>query len=573
MMKKSIKRLLCTAMVLMLTMSIFAGCQRTKEPTSKDSNNVGQSNNTGKKEADAEPIVIKMFSCWNGSSGNAPRDHFDNVVANKLLEETGVIFDIEYATSSESENLNMMFSSGDIPYDVVTAPYWGGNGGETGIIKRAASQGMVMALEDLLDKHGPNIKRFEEGAATDFLENDVYAPEYNGHTYVIPYQLPATPADNKNWGYCVYVRKDIMDALGWKQEDFNHSEKIYEFLKEVKAGDFKDANGNPVIPAGNWHNGWAYDQLYRSYHTGNMCSLWVDPDTNKAIVDRRGPLVMDEILYMRKLVSEGLFDPEAFRQNDTIAKEKHALGKYAVHGVHYFHQRDFYDQTLYKDHPEMQYVPVGPIKNAKGQIGASSLKGRAGSPAWFISADTDADIAEAAIKAINYLNSEEGRLLAFYGIEGEHFDMVDGKPRMKKEYVDMNKEGILKSETGIQGIYRELISLYPYMSEWGEFTPGEADVPDETYEHIINNIVPETIIDGYRASNFINDYDKKQEINELLNGDLWRDYRERAFFAATEEDAIKIIEEYQQYLIKGGIEDYEAFINEKAEERDDHVIF
>ncbi|WP_105614095.1 extracellular solute-binding protein [Vallitalea okinawensis] len=570
-MKKVMQKLFCLMMVVVMSMTMFVGCDKGEEPTQTTTGDQQSDNskNTNSESGEQEPIVVKMFSCWNGSSGNAPRDHFDNVVANKIYEETGVIFDIEYATSSESENLNMMFSSGDVPYDVVTAPYWGGNGGETGIIKRAASQGMLMSLEGLLDEFGPNIKRFEEGAAKDYLENDVYAPEYNGHTYVIPYQLPATPEDSKNWGYTVYVRKDIMEALGWKREDFNHSEKIYEFLKEVKAGDFKDINGNPVIPAGNWHNGWDYSLFTRSYHTGNMSSLWIDPDTNKAIVDRRSPLIMEEVLFMRKLVAEGLFDPEAFRQNDTVAKEKHAVGKYAVHGVHYFHQRDFYKQTLYVDHPEMEYVPVGPIPNSQGIAGGVSVKGRAGSPIWFIPADTDSAIAEAAIKAINYLNSEEGRLLAFYGIEGTHFDMVDGQPRMREEFVEMNKDGSLKAETGIQGEYRELISLYPYMSQWGEFTPGEAEVPDATYELIINEIVPNTIVDGYRASNFINDYDKKEEINELLNGDLWRDYRERAYFSETDEEAIKIIEEYQQYLIDGGIEEYEAFINEKAAERDD----
>lgn len=568
-MKRNIKRLFCTVMVIMLTSSIFTGCSKDKET------NITSTDDGSKNEADnnKEPIVVKVFSCWNGSSGNAPRDHYDNVVAKKLLEETGVILDIEYATSSESENLNMMFSSGDVPYDLVTAPYWGGNGGETAIIKRASSQGMVMPLEDLLDEYGPNIKEFEKGCAKDFLENDIYCKEFDGHTYVIPYQLPATPEDNKNWGYCVYVRKDIMEDLGWKPKDFDHSEKIYEFLKEVKEGDFQDANGNPVIPAGNWHNGWDYNQLTRSYHTGYMCGFWVDPDTDKAIVDRRGPLVVDEILFMRKLVSEGLFDPEAFRQNDTIAKEKHAVGKYALHGVHYFHQKDFYKNTLYKEHPEMEYVPVGPIKNSRGQTGGNALKGRAGSPAWFIPADTDEEIAEAAIKAINYLNSKEGKLLAFYGLEGVHYDMVDGKPKMKKEYIDMNKEGNLKTETGIQGEYREFISLYPYISEWGEFTPGESEIPDAAYEHIIKDIVPDTIVEGYRASNFINNYEKKDEINELLNGDLWRDYRERAYFASSDEEAKKIIDEYCKYLIDGGILEYEEFINSEADKRDDKVLF
>ena len=77
------------------------------------------------------------------------------------------------------------------------------------------------------------------------------------------------------------------------------------------------------------------------------------------------------------------------------------------------------------------------------------------------------------------------------------------------------------------------------------------------------------LIGGNRASNFINEYDKKVEINELLNEDMYRDYQERAFFAKTEEEAKKIMDEYYQYLMDGGIEEYEQFINEKGAERDD----
>ena len=43
---------------------------------------------------------------------------------------------------------------------------------------------------------------------------------------------------------------------------------------------------------------------------------------------------------------------------------------------------------------------------------------------------------DASLKLLDFLASDEGFKLVHYGIEGVHYDMVDGKPVAKKEFFD-----------------------------------------------------------------------------------------------------------------------------------------
>jgi len=254
---------------------------------------------------------------------------------------------------------------------------------------------------------------------------------------------------------------------------------------------------------------------------------------------------------MRKLISEGLFDPEAFCQNDAIAKEKMVLGKVAVFGSHYIHAKDNLSM-LYKEHPEMQ-----------------QLDGRAGCPVLTITKNCEHP--EAAIRLIDYIGSIEGQKLVYYGLEGVHYEMVDEKPRMKDEWLDKWNENpqILRNE-GIQSIYTWIVSRDCRMSEFGESEPGGSKNADEIYE-LAKKKSPIKLVSGYRISYFKNEYPEIEKIESVANYQTQRDVIEKAYFAETDEEALKVLEDYRKQLKKSGIEDYEKFINEKTKTRDDII--
>lgn len=580
------KKGLCGLVSLALVVTMFAGCGKKEEPASTSTVSEVSSTSAPVDSAKAkEKTEVRVLDCWNGSSQDAANDMQNNAVAKKIFEETNVVFNFEYATTNETEKLNMLFAAGDLPYDLVFAPYWGGEGNETGAIKKAAVDGLVKPLEDMIEKYGENIKpALSTNLKASFIKEDLNPEKFNGHTYVVPYETHATLADYRNEGMGLWARKDIMEKLGWKQEDFSSSDKVAEYLKAVKvkvdAGEIKDAVGKPVIPAGTWSNGWEAQQFAKSWKDNSTAGFYVWEGTTYCF--HRGPLFEKQILFVRQLVADGLFDKEAFSQNDTIAKEKMAVGKYAMVPAHYYHMRDNLGNTLYKEHPEMTYVPVGPIPNAYGEIGEKRVTDKGGSPVWFIPNSTSDDVAKATIYAINWLNSKEGKVLPFYGVEGTNFDYADNKPVMKDEFVAKAQAGTLAKDTGIQGSYRKFVSLRPFMSEWGEFTPGDAKSAGDIYKYAVEKMNPFIQIpagkDAFSAcrEDFAaadkETFDKVKAVWwDKLWGELDTTLKQRAYLAKTEADAKKIIADVNDQMVKAGIEKMEKFLTDH--QKDLNIIF
>jgi len=574
-MKKTIKKVLVLCVTLVLAISLLASCSNDSDD-SEVKEDAGQSEQTkeqkgeskSSKKEELEQVTLTYFNCWNGSSTTGPEDPTDNPVANKLKEETGVTLDIEYATTSEVEKLNIIFASGDMP-DIINAPFWGGFDSPTKILKKAAREGLLLSFDEYIEKY-TNVKAaLTQGIAKDFRENDLEDRAFEGKHYFIPWQTPRAKEDVTNWAYNAYARKDIIDALGINADDIKTSEDVYNLLKEIKNGGFTDINGNPVIPAGTWANGWTDIPMMNSFNENNLTEFTkVD---GKLRYNAFSPLLEEQILFMRKLISEGLFDPEAFCQNDAIAKEKMVLGKVAVFGSHYIHAKDNLSM-LYKEHPEMQYIPIGPVLDANGealQVGQKQLDGRAGCPVLTITKNCEHP--EAAIRLIDYIGSIEGQKLVYYGLEGVHYEMVDKKPRMKDEWLDKWNENpqILRNE-GIQSIYTWIVSRDCRMSEFGESEPGGSKNADEIYE-LAKKKSPIKLVSGYRISYFKNEYPEIEKIESVANYQTQRDVIEKAYFAETDEEALKVLEDYRKQLKKSGIEDYEKFINEKTKTRDDII--
>lgn len=591
---RRVKRTLFMVASLIMIVALVAGCGQTgttqnsstPTPAASADSSASASPSTSPSTApdDGKPtdvVTVRVLDCWNGSSRDAAADPDNNIVAQKILQATNVKFVIDYATTKESEKLNMLFAAGDIQYDLILAPYWGGNGDETAAIKKAGADGLLKPLEGLLDQYGPNIKpALTTELRQSFIDNDLKYSGYNGHTYVIPTETHATDADYENKGLALYARKDIMDALGWKQSDFNSSDKIYEYLKLVKAGGFTDTTGKPVIPAGTWQNGWEVQQFAKSYKDNSANGFYTYEGKTYAFM--RGPLFEQQAMFIWKLTNEGLMDKECFSQSDIIAKEKMAVGKYAIAPGEYATFKSNLGPTLYKTNPEMQYVPIGPIPRQDGTVGESRIIQRGGTQCWFIPASTGDDVAKATIYALNWLNSDEGTVTAFYGEEGKTFDYVDGKPRMKDEYIQKFNDGTLISETGIQGVYKHMISLWPYMSKFGEFYPGQSKSLDENYTlvtTVINPFVklgegvdPWTITrNQFKAE----DPTTEAKIEEVWFNTLWPDcddkYRERAYLTDTEAEAMAILKDFEQRMLDCGVEKLEEYVT--AHQKEFNIIF
>src|SRR5699024_9889884 len=253
-----------------------------------------------------------------------PEDPFNNPIAKKIKEETGVLLDYEYTNESEVEKLTQVLATGEYP-DIYVGPAWGK---EAELMLEAGNEGI---LHDLT----PYIEEYQSLADVVNPENmspalyDNYFSKQEGGQYLLHSEYPATEEDVKDWLYGLYVHKDIADELGVDPQSITTPDDLYDFLVKVKEGDF-NANGSHVFPMGAYDNGWPLDITSEMFVPVAGAGGWFFDEEDNAHYNFMTDEYVDWVLFMRKLMDEELLDPEVYSQTGQIAKEKVAQGRYAV---------------------------------------------------------------------------------------------------------------------------------------------------------------------------------------------------------------------------------------------------
>jgi putative aldouronate transport system substrate-binding protein len=548
------------AIILSLVMTLLVGCtpKQTTEDATDDSN-------LNSEDGGKEEVTLNLLVAWQGLSFLKPSDEVNNAVANVIREKTGVTIKAEWINTSEVEKLNAIFSVGTDMPDMIMAPFWGGADANTVAIKKAAKDGLLLSYDDLLAQYpSSNVEAaYQSGISQSYLNSDIMDKNVgDGKKYVLPMHTPATVNDTTHWGYTVFARADILKELNVEPSSITSSEDLYELAKKIKEGNFTDVMGNPIIPASCWQNGWSYDCYLNSFRARSFSSFRMD-DNDQLYWGVFSEDVDKEVLFMRKMLSEGLFDVEAFRHDDNTAKQKHIVGGVGLTSAHYPHIKANLGDTLYAEHPEMEYIPLGPILDANGTPNMPEtrrLDGQTGSAVMLIT--KDCKNTEAAMMYLDYINSEEGKNLAYLGIEGVHYTMQDGKPKMTQEYFDKAEaDPNYAINEGIGGIATFGVSRLPN-TMFEEAKRPENEAVDETYE-IVKQMYPLQAESGYPIGTFNNEYPKMEELQNFFDTNDYRMIMEQAYFAKSDEEALDLLNTYRNNLTKAGIDEYVAFMNEK----------
>ena len=543
---------------LILVASLSASGQRSQTTSSND-------------------VRLRMLICWNGGF-KVPNDQYNNPVVKLIREKTGVTVEFEGIMMNEMEKLNLMFASGDMP-DIVNAPYWGGNSGETGVIKKAAAEGRLLPIEDMLEKY-PNVKRsYDIGVISQkYLETDLQDPSFNGHKYLIPQETPGNVEHITNWAYGVFVRGDVPKALGIDEKSIKTHNDLYNFMVKARDYGFKDVNGNDTIVATTYHNGWDYGRYAENFSTQKL-TYYNDNGDGTLTYDWLTENWVDQHLFIWKMVNENLLDKECFKTNDTLADMKVGNGTALFFAAQYSVGINATKQTgLYTSHPEMRYIPVGPMNDRNGNplVQVESM-GRTGSPVIFF--PTTCKDLDAAFRYIDYVNTPEGMTLALYGIEGQTFVRnAAGQPRLNADLLARKRNGDASWEDALREVgANDYISgrlWYGNLKkDWfGEDGVGSADAAVEELE-AYKLMRPAKQLPGYALAAFEQEFPQYARVSAFaFEGEVEKTYRERAYFASTEAEARRILTDFQTYLKtqQGGLfMEFLNFMAQKAKSRSD----
>ena len=361
----------------------------------------------GDQKIVAEPLELTIHFHWRRSKGyieDWPVEKAACAATNVCLidETTGK------NASNSNEAMNLLLAKGDLP-DIV--------GGERirQPINEFGPQGAFVPLNGLIDEHAPNIKAwFEEHPG---LQQAISA--WDGNMYYIPY-LP----DGK-YARAWFIRQDWLDKLGLEQP--NTIEELEQVLIAFRD---QDPNGNGLKDEIPYFNR-TWEETLRPINFWDARTSGSDTYHDFMVVDGKiqHPYAVDSfregLKNLARWYEEGLIDPEIYTRGSS--SRDYLLSENLGGFTHdWFASTSGYNVSL-KDKVEgFNFIPFLPPKSVSGVRMQEHRRIPIKPDGWAISYNNEHPVE--TIKYFDFWFSVEGALLANFGIEGEHYTMVDGEP-------------------------------------------------------------------------------------------------------------------------------------------------
>lgn len=402
------KRVLSLFLALALLLSVTA-CGK-KEETKKDQPVVEEKKDDMKEEkkeeaekpmtngflASEKPLELSVFYFLHEPYKD------DNAVMKKAAEMTNVSLKgyVSQSSSNNKEAFTLMAASGQLA-DIVC---WDNNQ-----IRELAQQGAFLALDELFE-HAPNLKAFLDANPT--IRNHVTAAD--GHIYTIPY-IPDGDAA-QGW----YIRKDWLDKLGLKEP--TNAQELHDVLLAFKE---KDPNGNGKADEVPYFN---RDGSPKTVFA-DFAQLWGAKETwyvENGVV-KYGPYepaYKEAYKNLAQWYKEGIIDQEIYTRGKTA---RDVMLKENLGGM----THDWFASTSkYNSNEGMadgfNFAVMTPPADVNGKVYERTVRSKLHWSGWGIAATNPDPVA--TMKYFDFFFTEEGRRLANFGVEGETYTMVDGKP-------------------------------------------------------------------------------------------------------------------------------------------------
>ncbi|MFP4974223.1 ABC transporter substrate-binding protein [Paenibacillus sp. CN-4] len=438
---------------------------------------------------DNSPITFSFFSADPSPNWTGMQDE----VGKALTEKTGVTLDAEFAVGDPVQKVALIAASGDYP-DLISAK---------ADVSKLVDVGAMLDLTDLIEEHAPNIKKV---LGEDGLKRSRYSVD-DPAIYTIP---TYAGVDNQYFdaGGGFELQHRAVKEAGYPEiktvKDFENVIKSY--LEKHPTDENGNKNIGLTLNADDWYMYITVtNPAFLTTGSPDDGEYAVDIDTQEVTYHFRRPAEKEYFRWLNHMNDIGLLDPESFVQKYDQYKAKIATGRVIGlidqnwaygDGEKALKSAGKYDQgyghypvTLSEEYKETSFWPTGFM----GGYG--------------IGISVDCEDPVRAIKFLDFLASDEGQILTNWGIEGKHYNVVDGK-RVIPEDVNKRKwndSTNFQKETGLNnvgGLYTLLSARY-----------GDG-VKDSTGNYYTTNF-PELITSGYN--------DVEKETLAAYKATTWKD--------------------------------------------------
>jgi len=481
---KNAKKLAAVLLSLIMCLAIFSACAGNDDGQSS-SQGEGDTGTSEPSQAPAEPggealplteetVTLTVWTRMVQSTQAGITSLNDVLAIQELEARTNVHIEwLHPAIGQEQENFNLLISSGEYP-DI----FFGLKDFYSGGLEKAYEDDVIIRLNDIIEEYSPNYnemrhrnKEVEKGTITD-----------SGN--ILSYHALSTPKQGPWYGTA--VRKDWLDDLGLDIP------VTYDDWHEMLTA-FKEEKG-ATAPLWIHNRGTDFFGVLSAGY--GVMHLGTSPNTGFYQEDgqvKYGPAeegYREYITMLAQWYSEGLIDPDYYARNDLLAPDELVnTGKtgampdsYALLPLHKMMAGD----------ENMHWVAVPyPVKEVGDQLHLGMRSNEVGANASITTACEDVEL---AAKWFDYITTDEASLLLAYGIEGETFEMVDGKP-IPNDMILNNPDGLSVADARDKYTYagmpggkyyweRELVGLEDDALEainviWAESSDAEWVMPSD----------------------------------------------------------------------------------------------
>lgn len=427
-----------SAIAVILGMSmLLAAC--SGNTNNSNGNSPDETNAPGSTVKEEELVTLRLLVIETGTKWNT---YPDTAVAEEIAKKVGV--KIEYVESDDSK-FSVLLAGGDLPDIVRAEPAKHG--------KQLIEGDLIIPMDDLLEEYGKDIMQ-NVPTVVDYSRNNW--SEGRNQVYFLPPQIQSDPSP-------VYPPLTIGPTIRWDYYKeigapaFNTPDELLDVLEQIVAKHPETEDGKKTYGVSMWQDWglWPYIFPFVWYTTqatnnSDLMARSLDETQYRNILTEEDSTFWVAMDFYNKANRRGLLDPDALtmKHNDYLAK---ATAGQIVIGPATWAMGDF-NSKYAKDGKGYMVLPTG----KRAWSGGANPLGWTGK-SYTISKSSKHP--EKAMEFLNYLYSYEGARTMYSGVEGVHWDDVDGKPQINDEtFALKNAGGAEWEKTGI-GLDLNLIGL------------------------------------------------------------------------------------------------------------------
>ncbi|KRE47034.1 hypothetical protein [Paenibacillus sp. Soil522] len=439
----------------------LSGCSSGSKVENSNSATPKESATATNSEEPVTPEKLTWFadgSYWNPPS---PWSTDPNTVEGAITQKTGLTFDFNVPAQDGVMKLSLMLTTlEDLP-DIITLT-------DGKMQKKLVDSGKVWNLEEFMQKYNPEstlIKTFPEDVRKAMIRKD-------GAWYAIPSHInsedlkkmypPASElvADAGNYAHNhnAMFNEKIMKEAGISVDDLKTEDGVLAAFEKVKS---LKVDGAPVIPlhiGGKFYQGDTFYTLQEQFGAMN-----VDKDGNyrDVIFSSEMKHVME---FLNKTYRNGYLDP-----GQMILDHAGIAAAIATGRVFCFIGNVAITNYTNKD-LNMSWVSPGPIQsnqNTKPVFGRNLQTGTGWMQTYVAKT---AKHPERIAKWLDFMTSDDGKALLFYGFEGTHYTVKDGLFIRTEQGIKGRTD---QTKTGIDMFWQ-----FDNRAWWDHVTPAPSDPID-----------------------------------------------------------------------------------------------